>query len=229
MARKAAAPPVPEIPGVVSQRYAEFVAFDDLTPHPMNPNKSDVSLLEELLTANGFAGAILAQEGSGVIIDGEHRMKAARKKGMTGGPVIYLDVDDDTRDRLLASWNESTRRGVNDEAKVVQLLRGLQPAPKGLTGTGYTEEAVASIVHRLAAAGKFDVTGEWEGMPRFQNPGKMSAYTCVVHFPSHQDAAAFFKLIDRPLTRTLWWPEHDGHVGFPSHADEVHDPQAAAQ
>ena len=92
---------------MVPQRYEEFVEFSELTPHPANANEGDQGLLAELLRANGYGGAILAQQSSGIIIDGETRMRAAQAMGLTGGPVLWMDVSDDDRDRLLASWNEA--------------------------------------------------------------------------------------------------------------------------
>ena len=140
------APPAPRL---IPQRYEPFVAFTELTPHPANPNSGDVGLVAELLVANGYAGAILAQESTGLIIDGEHRRAAAMAEGMTGGPVLYLDVTDDERDRLLASINESTRRGYNDEGALIRLLEGLAATPRGLAGTAYTGEDLDDLIARM--------------------------------------------------------------------------------
>ena len=49
---------------------------------------------------------------------------AARQRGMAACRGVARR-DDDTRDRLLASLNESTRRGMNDESKLIALLSGL--------------------------------------------------------------------------------------------------------
>jgi hypothetical protein len=224
----AARPPVPKM---VKQRYEPFVPLGELTPHPANPNQGDQGLLGQLLEENGFGGAVLAQESTGIIIDGETRWRAADDEGLEGVPVIFMDVTDDERDRFLASWNESGRRGLNDESKLVALLKGLAVTPRGLAGAAFDGDDLDSMIHRLQAAGKFDASGEWKGMPRFDNPGRESAYTCSVHFRSHEDAARFFTMIERPLTRILWWPEHDGHVGSVPDADEIageQDPDFAA-
>jgi hypothetical protein len=211
------------IPQTISQRYEEAVTLDRLTPHPANPNQGDIGLLTELLAENGFAGAVLAQASTGIIIDGEHRWRAAAHDGMPALPVLWLDVDDDTRDRLLASLNESVRRGINDESRLVKLLTGLAVTERGLRGTAFDGDDLDSMVRRLEAGGKFDASGEWDGMPRFDNPGKQSAYSTVVHFATHDAAHEFFKLLERPLTRSLWYPSGDGHVGNVPGTDEIAD------
>lgn len=134
--------------------------LDRLHPHPANPNRGDLDLLRELIGANGFAGAVLAQEGTGVIVDGEHRWKTALETGMTGLPVLWLDVDDDSRDRLLASLNEATRRGKNDEAGLVALLQGLAGTSRGLEGTAYTGEELDALIAGLNKASPLPEPGD---------------------------------------------------------------------
>lgn len=111
-------------------------------------------MISQLIEANGFAGAVLAQESTGLLIDGEHRWRAALAEGMTGLPVLWLDISDDTRDRLLASLNESTRRGINDEAKLVALLTGLAQTPRGLTGTAYDGDDLDALISAMTGEGR---------------------------------------------------------------------------
>jgi hypothetical protein len=136
-------------PQVIPQRYEEHVELSRLVPHPMNANEADLGLLCDLVAANGFAGAVLAQESTGLLIDGEHRWRTALEKGMTGLPVLWLDVDDDQRDRLLASLNESTRRGRNDESKLVALLTGLAQTPRGLEGAAFDGDDLDALMAGL--------------------------------------------------------------------------------
>jgi DNA modification methylase len=138
--------PVPE---VIPQRYEEHVELSRLVPHPANANEGDLGLLSGLLDANGFGGAVLAQEGTGILIDGETRWRTALERGMTGLPVLWLEVTDDQRDRLLASWNESTRRGRNDESKLVALLTGLAQTPRGLEGAGFDGDDLDALMAGL--------------------------------------------------------------------------------
>ena len=137
----------------IKQRYEEHVELSRLVPHPMNPNAGDVGLVGELLAANGFAGSVLAQESTGLLIDGETRWRAARDKGLGTIPVIWLDCTDDTRDRLLASLNESTRRGHNDEAKLVALLVGLAQTERGLEGAAFDGDDLDALIAGLGGPG----------------------------------------------------------------------------
>lgn len=134
---------------MTAQTYEEAVPLASLTPHPMNPNDGDVGLLTELLDANGFVGAVLAQKSTGIIIDGETRWRAAQATGMASIPVMWADVDDDTRDRLLASINESNRRGRNDEGKLLALLQPFAATVRGFAGTAFDGDDVDSLLARL--------------------------------------------------------------------------------
>jgi site-specific DNA-methyltransferase (adenine-specific) len=137
------------IPSVIAQRYEARVPLAALTPHPANPNSGDAGLVGDLITANDFATPVLAQESTGLIIDGETRWIAAGQIGMTELPVVWLEVDDDTRDRLLASLNEATRRGLNDEGKLVALLEGIAHKQGTLDGTAFDAEDLDALVRRL--------------------------------------------------------------------------------
>jgi ParB-like chromosome segregation protein Spo0J len=136
-------------PEAIPQEYDPAVPLGRLTPHPANPNQGDSGLIGELLAANGFAGAVLAQKSTGLLIDGEHRWIAAGQQGMATIPVLWLDVDDDARDRLLASLNEATRRGRNDESKLVALLEGLAATPRGLAGAAFDGDDLDKLIADL--------------------------------------------------------------------------------
>jgi len=201
----------------IEQQYDQAVPLDELTPHPANPNVGDLDLLDELLAANGFAGCVLAQKSTGVLIDGEHRWRSLRERGAKTIPVIWLDVDDDRRDRLLASMNEATRRGKNDEAKLIALLKPFEARPGGMAGTAFSVDQLAALVRHRASvtANPADPNSEWEGMPDFAQGDMTGAFATHVHFMTEDDADEFFRLLGRPRARVLWWPEHDGHKGDP--------------
>lgn len=148
---------------VTSQRYEAAVPLTALTPHPMNPNEGDVGLLAELLDANGFVGAVLAQDTTGIIIDGETRWRAASATGAQHIPVMWVQVDDETRDRLLASINESNRRGRNDESKLLALLQPFAGTLKGFAGTAFDGDDVDRLLAGLGKGLSFGPSPEADG------------------------------------------------------------------
>jgi hypothetical protein len=205
----------PSAPDVVTQEYDPAVPLAALKPHPANPNVGDLDLLDELLSANGFAGAVMAQKSSGTLIDGEHRWRKMRERGAATIPVLWVDVDDGGRDRLLASINESGRRGKNDEARLIALLKLFARPGSSMAGTAFSADQLAALVrhHSSVTASPDDPDSEWQNMPEFQQPSKWGEYATHIHFATMADAEAFFKLIGRDRTRVVWWPQPDGHTG----------------
>ena len=189
------------VPELVPQRYEEAVSLSALTPHPANPNQADSGLIGELIAANGYAVPVLAQESTGLIIDGEHRVEAARAKGMTTVPVVWLDVSDDTRDRLLASLNESTRRGMNDAAKLVALLKGLAVTPRGLEGAAFDGDQLDDMVRLLNAPPLDDLDGSYDPSDTWPSVTIRAPHHLIAAWNEHakaygdDDAAAFAQLL----------------------------------
>lgn len=140
-----------DIPRMIPQEYEAAVPVTKLSFHPENPNQGDIGFLCEVLDKNGFGGAVLAQKGTGVLIDGETRVRSALEKGLKTLPVIWLDVNDEERDYLLAEWNESTRRGGNDEPKLFALLTRLASTPRGLDGAGFDGDDLDDLAQMLNA------------------------------------------------------------------------------
>ena len=87
-----APPPTARIPQVIPQRYEANVPLAQLHPHPANPNSGDVGLIASLIDANGFATPVLAQESTGIIIDGEHAGSRPASAAWSALPVVWLDL-----------------------------------------------------------------------------------------------------------------------------------------
>jgi DNA modification methylase len=138
-------------PELVPQRYEAFVPLERLTPHPANFNDGDVGQLSLLLDSNGFAGAVMAQESTGILIDGKTRYVTALDKGMTGLPVLWVDCTDDERDRFLASWNKSCRDGSDNEPQLLTFLQGMAGTARGLDGCAWTGDDIDALAMRLNA------------------------------------------------------------------------------
>jgi len=131
---------------VAPQRFEAEVPLGKLSEWPGNPNEGAEAVLSESLDRFGFFGAVYAQESSGRMIGGNHRLRKAHERGAPSLPVIWIDVDDETAEAMLLVDNESTRRGTNDPAKLLAMLRR-QP---DLTGTGFTAARLEALVRQQA-------------------------------------------------------------------------------
>jgi ParB-like chromosome segregation protein Spo0J len=106
---------------------------DPLKEHPQNPNVGDTEIIDESINVNGWYGAVIAQRSTGYILKGNHSYRVAKNKGAKEIPVIWKDVDDETALKILLSDNETAKRSEYDEAKLEELLAGLET----LEGTGF--------------------------------------------------------------------------------------------
>ena len=109
-------------PGKEGKQWYAEVPVDSIQPHPENPNKGDVAMIQESIQENDFYGACVVQASSGRILAGEHRWRAARAEGLEELPVIFRDCDDHTALRILLVDNESARRGEVDPEVVEGIL-----------------------------------------------------------------------------------------------------------
>ena len=105
-----------------------WVSPNELHPNPWNPNQLDADLYEKAVASiqeYGFVDPVTArQNATGYeIIDGEHRVRAAKQLNLRTVPVIVLDVDDDTAQQLTLVLNEL--HGRPDQQKLSRLLRSL--------------------------------------------------------------------------------------------------------
>ena len=93
---------------ILSSTY-ELVEIDALTPHPENPRRGDIEAVAESIDQNDFYGAVIAQVSTRRILVGNHRWKAAKKRGALFIPVLWVDCDDDRARRILLVSGVSIR------------------------------------------------------------------------------------------------------------------------
>ena len=145
---------------VVNDSY-ELVAPSALHPHPQNPNHGRTEEIAASILTNGFFGAVLAQKGTGVIIAGEHRWRAATDAGSPELPVIWLDVDDERAMRIMIADNQFARLAEWDESDLVEVLQGLSGGMDGLDGIGFTENDLKDLVAKLNPPTLEELEEEW--------------------------------------------------------------------
>lgn len=110
---------------------AELVAVDTLTVHPDNPRRGNIDRIAESVRRNGFYGALIVQTSTRRIVAGNHRYLAARKLGYTHLPVMYVDVDDPTAERILLADNRTGDLATYDTATLAELLTRFRADPAG--------------------------------------------------------------------------------------------------
>jgi ParB-like chromosome segregation protein Spo0J len=130
--------PIPTI----EQTYA-IEPVESLTTHPDNPRKGDVDMIGKSIEANGFYGSVIAQTSTRHVLAGNHRLIAARARGVEHLPVIWVDVDDDRARRILAVDNRASDAAEWDDERLAALLTGFD---HDYAGTGFTEHELQMLL-----------------------------------------------------------------------------------
>lgn len=131
----------------VAQQYRD-ARVDDLIPHPRNPRRGDVDVIQSSIDVNGFYGAIIVQRSTRYVLAGNHRLQAAIRSGASTVPVIEVDCDDDAALRILLADNRTTDVSVYNEQLLGEILSELRG--DSLDGTGFVEEDVDRMLEELA-------------------------------------------------------------------------------
>lgn len=113
--------------GVKPRLETVLVPLGQLKPNAYNPNRqSDVEfeLLLRSMEEDGFTQPILAQKGTNIIIDGEHRWRAATILNMSQVPVVFVEM---TPEQMrVATLRHNRARGSEDMRYVAEVFRELQ-------------------------------------------------------------------------------------------------------
>ena len=102
------------------------VSINELKPNAYNPNvmqENTLAHLIEEIKRIGFLQPILINKNN-IIIDGEHRWKAAKEAGLTEVPVIQVDMDE--KDAKITTINMNQIKGSIDPLKFADLLINLE-------------------------------------------------------------------------------------------------------
>lgn len=104
----------------------EYVPTESIRPNAYNPNKQSEAEHEMLLRSiqdNGFTQPVIVTT-EGVIVDGEHRWRAAQSLGMVEIPIVRVDM---TPEQMrIATLSHNKARGSHDLELEVQVLRDLE-------------------------------------------------------------------------------------------------------
>lgn len=131
----------------------QYVAIEEIDPHPENANIGNVEVIKESIQVNGYYAPIIVQSSTGFIIAGNHRYIAAKELNYTTIPVVYVDVTDEEAKRMMVADNRSTRLGHDDDERLAALLSEIGESDQGLLGTGFTHAELQTLQDALE---KFD-------------------------------------------------------------------------
>jgi hypothetical protein len=135
-----------------TQGNAQEVLLTDLKPAPQNANRMEPARFEHLrqaLERDGFLQPVLVRRDGAQyeIVDGHHRVEAARALGLASVPAVITDVDANTAARLAIAMNRL--RGDLDLTTVGQVFADLIDAgvdPLLLEGTGFTKDELNDLL-----------------------------------------------------------------------------------
>jgi len=105
---------------------SDEVAPDDLLANPLNWRvhpKHQQDALKGVIDEVGFVSPVLVQAGTDVVVDGHMRVTLALRDNIATIPVIYLDLDDNEVNTILATFDPISALAATDAAQLDALLR----------------------------------------------------------------------------------------------------------
>lgn len=111
------------------------VPLNVLKPHPRNPRRGNPDAIAESLKYHGQYRPIVVQASTNHIVAGNHTYQAAKQLGWGTIAVTYLDIDDDTAERILIADNRTSDLASYNNNLLSELLHSLPD----LDGTGFTQ------------------------------------------------------------------------------------------
>lgn len=120
--------------------YTTLVPVDTLKPNPKNPNKhprKQISLLQKVLSMNGWRAPIVVSNLSGLIVKGEGRWTTAIQAGWSHVPVDFQDyLSPELEEADLIADNELALLAEMDKKKRLSMLEDLNTGTIDLEVTG---------------------------------------------------------------------------------------------
>jgi ParB-like chromosome segregation protein Spo0J len=104
----------------------EYVAPGDIHPNDYNPNRQnehEFTMLCKSIEEDGFTQPVIISE-DGVIVDGEHRWRAAQHVGLAAIPVVRVPMD--STQAKIATLRHNRARGSEDIELATDVLRDLE-------------------------------------------------------------------------------------------------------
>jgi ParB/RepB/Spo0J family partition protein len=200
---------------------AQTVETWRLQENAWNPNRMDERMfgaLVENMRRHGNAQPILVRpvdRGRFEVIDGAHRLRAARELGHEQVPVVALDVNEETAKALTLAMNRigGTMAEIDVAGIVAELTEGTLPVEELAAFTGYTGDELEELV-RLA---NFDWTPEPEPEQERKQPKDDDEWATL----TFRVPATVADLVNAELDRCLYLLGYEGRADLMHMALEV--------
>jgi len=104
----------------------EWVPRDSLKPNWYNPNRQndyEFELLCKSMEEDGFTQPIIALRNDRVIVDGEHRWRAAEVLGYTEVPVVFVDMSPEQM--MISTLRHNRARGTENAELSLKVMKEL--------------------------------------------------------------------------------------------------------
>jgi ParB-like chromosome segregation protein Spo0J len=104
----------------------EYVPTESVKPNDYNPNRQsdhDFELLCKSIDEDGFTQPIVALRSTRVVVDGEHRWRAAQTLGLAEVPVVFVDMT--PAQARIATLRHNRARGEENVELAAAVLRDL--------------------------------------------------------------------------------------------------------
>jgi ParB/RepB/Spo0J family partition protein len=105
----------------------KVVPIGDIKPNEYNPNRMsehDFELLKLSIVEDGFSSPVLVQEGTDIIVDGEHRWRAAKELGFEKIPIALTQMTPE--EAMIATLRHNRAKGSEDIELVALMMRDFQ-------------------------------------------------------------------------------------------------------
>jgi ParB/RepB/Spo0J family partition protein len=147
----------------------EYLPVDSIQPNQYNPNRmseKDFELLLRSMREDGFTQPVIAQRQTRMIVDGEHRWRAAAALGMKTLPVVLVDMTPEQA--RIATLRHNRARGSEDLQLSAEVLRDLEKlgalewaADSLMLSDAEIEKLLADVPAPAALAGE-QYTSAWQ-------------------------------------------------------------------
>lgn len=161
----------------------------------------------------GYVIPVIVNKNTMNIVDGHLRVELAIEQKITSIPVIFLDVDQEEENKLLATIDPITQLATIDKLTLDELLGTIHSQSEIINQMwdNMKNDNSPSIVNQTfnntgSETNPFDI---YTGMPDYQHEDKGAYQSVVVHLANEQAVLDFAKLIGQnitPKTKFVWHP-----------------------